>query len=201
MSTESNLNESVIVVQQDQTYRRQGKHIIIAQMESLVPVQTTLNPSLWGGGNPQYTWKMVQQFYSRSPLARKGQQPMHYYSEYLNDDYVVYVGCPMTNKSWFLQQAVAAGVIPVQYMDAILIVVQENYGVEVTEKRLWRILAHSTLTPLMRLFDITRDRVVFFEKIANPEAANGPDWPFRWRDPVFLDPLQLDLFLKDYEKR
>ena len=127
--------------------------------------------------------------------------PMHYYAEYLDDDYVTYVGCPLTNRSWFLQMAVAAGVLPVVYNDAILIVLQENYGVEVTDKRLWRILSHTVISPLMRLFDITRDRVLFFEKIANTEAVNGPDWPFRWRDPVFLDPIQLDMFLKEYEKR
>jgi hypothetical protein len=126
---------------------------------------------------------------------------MHYYTEYLHDDYVVYVGCPVSNRSWFLQEAVAAGVLPIQYMDAILIVLQENYGVEVTEKRLWRILAHTTLTPLMRLFDIPRSRVLFFENLANREAVNGEKWPFRWREPTFLDPIQLDLFIKDYEKR
>lgn len=195
------LNESLVVYQDDRDYRRQGRHIIIAQMESIVPVHSTLDPSIWGGGNSEYTWKRVQQYYARQPIARKGQQAMHYYAEYLHDDYVVYVGCPLSNRSWFLQEAVAAGVLPIQYMDAILIVLQENYGVEVTEKRLWRILAHTTLTPLMRLFDVPRQRVLFFENIANREAANGEKWPFRWREPTFLDPLQLDLFLKDYEKR
>ena len=196
------LNERMVVVQQDETYRRQGKHIIIAQMESLIPIHAAgIDPSIWGGGNPQYTWKRVQEYYSRLPDARKGQMPMHYYAEYLDDDYVVYVGCPLSNRSWFLQAAVAAGVLPVQYLDAIFVVLQENYGVEVTEKRMWRILGHSTLTPLMRLFDIPRDRVLFFERLANEQAVNGPDWNYRFRKPVFLDPLQLDLFLKDFEKR
>ena len=170
-------------------------------MESIVPLHSTMDPSIWGGGDATYTWKRVQEFYYRHPGSRKGQFPQHYYCEYLNDDYVVYVGCPLSNRSWFLQQAVAAGVLPVQYMDAIFIVLQENYGVEVTDKRLWRVLSHSTLTPLMRLFDIPRDRVLFFENLANRAAVNGPDWPFRFREPVFLDPIIVDLFLKEYEKR
>ena len=195
------LNEALVLYKPDRDYRRQGKHIIIAQMESIVPLHATMDPSIWGAGDITYTWKRVQEFYYRRPEARNGQMPCHYYSEYLDDDYVTYVGCPLTNRSWFLQMAVAAGVLPVVYNDAILIVLQENYGVEVTDKRLWRILSHTVISPLMRLFDITRDRVLFFEKIANVEAANGPDWPFRWRDPVFLDPIQLDMFLKEYEKR
>ena len=195
------LNEALVLYKPDRDYRRQGKHIIIAQMESIVPLHATMDPSIWGAGDIAYTWKRVQEFYYRRPEARNGQMPCHYYSEYLDDDYVTYVGCPLTNRSWFLQMAVAAGVLPVVYNDAILIVLQENYGVEVTDKRLWRILSHTVISPLMRLFDITRDRVLFFEKIANVSAANGPDWPFRWRDPVFLDPIRLDMFLKEYEKR
>jgi hypothetical protein len=197
---EEALNESIPLMRADETYRRQGRHIIVAQIESLVPLHTTLDPAIWGGGNTSYTWKRVQTFYSRSPLARNSQLPMHYFAEYLEDDYVMYVGCPLTNKSWFLQQAVAAGVLPVQYMDAILVVIQENYSVENVERRLWRVLANNLITPMMRLFDITKERVVFFEDLANREAVNGPDWPFRWREPTFLDPLMLQLQIKDFMK-
>ena len=167
------LNEALVLYKPDRDYRRQGKHIIIAQMESIVPLHATMDPSIWGAGDIAYTWKRVQEFYYRRPEARNGQMPCHYYSEYLDDDYVTYVGCPLTNRSWFLQMAVAAGVLPVVYNDAILIVLQENYGVEVTDKRLWRILSHTVISPLMRMFDVTRDRVLFFEKIANVSAANA----------------------------
>ena len=195
------LNESTVVVMPDSTYRRQGRHIIIAQMESIVPLHSVMDPSIWGGGNSEYTWKRVQQYFSRRPEARNGLVPQHYYCEYLYDDYVVYVGCPLSNKSWFLQMAVAAGVLPVQYGDDILIVLQENYSVENVERRLWKILSNSTLTPLMRLFDIPKERVLFYENLVNREAVIGPDWPFRWREPTFLDPIQLMLVLKEYEKR
>jgi hypothetical protein len=195
------LNESLVLYKQDQFYRRQGQYIIIAQIESLVPLHTTLEPRIWGGGNSDFTWKILQRFYSRHPLSRNGQFPQHYYMEYLYDDYVVYVGCPLSNKSWFLQLAVENKILPIQYLDSILIVLQENYSIESMEKQLWKILAHTTLTPLMRLFEIPRERVVFFEKIANSNIATSSDWPFRWRDPVFLDSNQLMLELKEYEKR
>ena len=195
------LDESTVVVLQDDQYRRTGRHIVIAQVESIVPLHSVLDPSIWGGGNSEYTWKRLQQFYSRHPLARRGMVPSHYYCEYLEDDYVVYVGCPLSNRSWFLQAAVAAGVISVQYQDAILVVLQESYSVENVERRLWKVLANSTLTPLMRLFDVPKERVVFFENIADKEAVISPAWPFRWRDPVFLDPIVPMMFLKEFEKR
>lgn len=196
------LNESIPVIKYDRDYRRMGKHIVIAQIESVVPLRTaTFEPRIWGGGYADYTWGEVQQFFSHHPVSRNGLPPMHYYCEYLDDDYAVLVGCPLSNRSWFLQAAIAAGVIPPEYGDAILIVLQENYGIENVEKRLWRVLANTTITPLMRLDGIPRSRVVFFEKLANREAVVGPDWDFRWREPQFLDPLILDFLLKDYEKR
>lgn len=197
----SALSETFFSLHQDQTYRRQGKHIIIACMESVTPLQTTLDPNIWGGGTSGYTWGTVQKFFARSPLARKGQMPMHFYTEYLSEDYVTYVACPITNRSWFLQLAVATGVLPVMYNDAILVVLQENYAVENVERRLWEILSHTVLTPLMRDYGVRKEQVLFFEQLANRSAADGPDWPFRFRTPTFLDPLQLQLYLKEYEKR
>ena len=195
------LNESVIPVYKDQTYRRQGKHIIIVQMENMTPLHTTLDPSIWGGGSSEMTWRRVQRFFMRSPLSRNGQVPCHFYTEYLVDDYETFVGCPLSNKSWFLNLAVATGVIPVIYNYAILITLQENYSLESMDKRLWEVLAHSVITPLMREYSITNERVVFFENIVDRNKANSEQWPFRWREPVFLDPIQLDMFIKEYEKR
>ena len=195
------LNESMVVIRPDNTYRRRANNIIIAQIHSLTPLNAVFDPSIWGGGSSTYTWKRVQEFFSRSPLARHRQLPMHYYMEYLNDDYVTYVGCPVTNRSWFLDLAVAARVIPIAYRDDILIVTQENYSVESMERRCWQHLAHNTITPLMRTFDIPKERVLFFENIVNEDAANGADWPFRWKQPIHLDPIQLMMFLKEYEKR
>ena len=201
MSNEISLSEAMTVIQQDQTYRRQGRNIIIAQIASLAPLNSIFEPAIWGGGNSNYTWGKVQKFFNRSPLARKRQLPMHFYTEYLDDDYVTYVGCPISNRSWFLDRAVATGVLPIHYRDDILVVVQENYSIESMERRLWAHLAHNTLTPLMNTYGIPKERVLFFEKIVNVELANGADWPFRWKDPLYLDPVQLMLFLKEYEKR
>ena len=195
------LNESFFTVRPDDSYRRQGRHIVIASLASLIPYEAVVDPSVWGVGNSEYTWGRVQKFFARLPAARRNQMPMHFYSEYLYDDYVSYVGCPLSNRSWFLQQAVAAGVLGIEYVDAILVVTQENWGVEAVEKRLWQLLAHNVVTPLMRLFDVPRNRVVFFENLASRTAVNGPDWNYRFREPTYLDPVVFDLFLKDYEKR
>jgi hypothetical protein len=197
------LQESFFPVYPDLVYRKQTRYILIATLESLVPLTGALDPNTYGGGTSEYTWGRVQQYFARDPAARRHQMPMHYYSEYLGagDDYVIFVGLPLTNRSWFLQAAVAAGVLPIQYAEAILVVLQENYGLETIELRLWRILANSLLTPLMRIFDIPRRNILYFERLANKAAAEGPDWHYRLRSPTYLDPTQLDMILKEYEKR
>jgi hypothetical protein len=195
------LNESLAVIQQDNTYRRQGKHIIIAQIESLIPKGYTVDPSIYGGGSSEYTWGKMQKFFSHYPGSRNSLMPSHYYCEYIDDDYQVFVGCPLSNKSWFLQEAVSVGVIPIQYLDAILIVLQESYSLENIDKRLWKVLSNTTLSPLMRMLDIPKERVVFFEKLANEEMVNSIKWNYRWSKPTFLDPIQLQMVLKEYEKR
>ena len=197
------LEESVFPIRVDRTYRRQTRHIVIASVMSTIPLNAgdIIDPSVWGAGSSEYTWGRVRKFFTGLPIARHGQLPMHYYMEYLNDDYVSYVGCPLTNKSWFLEAAVSAGVLPIQYLDSVLIVLQENFGIENVERRCWKMLANDVVTPLMRMLDITRERVAYFELLANREAINGPDWNYMFREPTYLDPLQFDLQIKEYEKR
>jgi hypothetical protein len=195
------LSETFTAVETDETYRRQQRYVVVATVESLVPLGTTLDPSIWGGGSSEYTWGRVRRFFTRLPQARRRQLPMHYYAEYLRDDYVVYVGCPETNKSWFLQDAVAHGALRPEYLDSLLVVVQDNYGVEVVERQLWRVLAHQLLTPILRREGLNRDRVRFFELEADTAVLADPAlWPYEHRRPAFLDPLQLELQLKHYQK-
>lgn len=196
----SALNE-VTVIGTDETYRRQGRHIILAQIESLVPLGYPFDPSIWGAGTADYTWGYVQRFFTRSPMARHNQLPMHYYTEFIDDDYATFVGCPQTNTSWFLQLAVAKGALPISLLDAVLVVLQENFGMENPDQRLWRVLSHTLLTPIMRAQDIPQQNVVLFESIANRDVVTDVNWPFRFREPKFMDPVILNMFLKNYAKK
>ena len=198
--TES-LAETFFEVHPDVTYRRQTRHIVLATVESMVPLRSTLDPSIWaGGGISAYTWGRVQRSFARLPQARHGTMPMHYYAEYLGDDYVTFVGAPLTSASWFMREAAAAGVVAPALGDAVLIALQENYAVEVTEMRLWRLLAANVITPLMRMLHVPRDRVVFFEQVCDADVARSGAWPYNYRSPKFLDGHQLETALKVFHK-
>ena len=82
--------KSVAQLYPDDLYRKKDRHIVIAQMESVVPLHSaTLEPRIWGGGTSEYTWGKVQKFFSRHPLARKGLPPGHFFCEYLDEDYAM----------------------------------------------------------------------------------------------------------------
>jgi hypothetical protein len=204
------LSENQSTVQFDTTYRRHNRIILIAEMQSLAPKEyANLDPSIWGGGNGSFTWGRVQRFFSSLPetLARHHLMPMHYYMEFIStstyDDYVEYVGCPLTNRSWWLQQAVALGVLPIDYADAILIVLQENYSRETVEQRLWTLLADMLVTPLLRtLPTIPRQTGIrFFENVANRNVVESASWPWRFAPPKYLDVSQFNMAIKYFEKR
>jgi len=198
---EENLNEAFFPVYPDNEYRRVGRHIVLCTLESMVPRDSVLDPSIWAvGGNTEYTWGKVQWTYTRLPQARRNLLPMHYYVEYVDSDYVTYVGAPLTNRSWFLQEAAAKGVIPTMMADAVLVALQENYAVEVTERRLWKLLAANLLTPLMRQLEVPRERVVFLEQVCNEEVARSAGWLYKYRSPKYLDRTTLDHFLKVFRK-
>jgi hypothetical protein len=207
MSNDKALGENFYRMMPDETYRRHRPRIVIAQIESLVPkVGWDFDPSIFGGGNGRFTWGRVQRFFAAYPGSRNFQQPMHFYSEYIGlelfDDYVAYVGEALTNRSWFMQAAVGAGLLPPAYADAVLVVIQENYGLEMVEARIWQLLADRVLTPLLRMYGLNwRQYLRFFELEADQEALNSPGWPYRVRTPTYLDVEKLYFYLKSYEKR
>jgi hypothetical protein len=197
------LLEDNFSIYEDRNYRRQTKYIILASIGSMIPTEGgLLDPSIWGGGgNSEFTWARVQEFFYYHPISIRKQLPMHFYSEFLQKDYVHYVGLPLSNRSWFMAKAVETGLLPIMYLDSIVIVLQENFAIENVESRLWKLLAHNVVTPLMRMLDISRLNVQFFEKIVDQKKAEGIQWPFAFRYPTYLDPIQFDMQLKQYEKR
>ena len=196
-----NLSEQYAIYQ-DQTYRRQTKGIVIAAMNSIMPKGYNLDPRIYaGGGNPLLTFNKVRDFFVQYPGARHRQLPMHWYTEYLDDDYVTFVGLPFTNSSWWLQEMVRLGALPPVHADAFLIVTQENYSIETMEKRFWEHLAHHLVAPLLRDNSWDRQRVHFFEKIVDRSVVDSKDYPYLFAEPRYLDPDMFDFALKEYQKR
>jgi len=201
MTDQQGINETYTIYP-DRDYRRQGRNIVIAMLASVVPRTVMVDPRFLAGGDPLYSWEKVQRALARYPKARNDQMPMHYYTEFISKDYATMVGCPITNKSWYLEDLVHRGALPISYNDAILVVLQENYHNETMDKRLWRHLAHTVLTPLMRLYKLDRRHaVVFLENIINRDVATSLDFPYDVREPTHLGEDDVLIQIQHYEKR
>ena len=207
------LNEGTYALRTDNTYRKQNRYIIISMLSTITPKYTMaelMRPDTLSVGNNRFTWQEVQSFFVRNPLARKRQLPMHYYAEYLDNDYNIYTGLPFTNTSWVIEKMIDLGVLNEYYKDAILIVLQEDYSVETLDNRILEILAHQVISPYLAEYDISRYNGVFFlerlldysiiEEMNNSNVDLQAKYPFYSKEPTYLDEFQLEMFLKRYHK-
>ena len=126
---------------------------------------------------------------------------MHFYTEFLGQQYSTMVGCPLVYRSWWLEEMVMLGALDIVHQESILVVLQESYYLENMEKELWAHLAHNILTPILREYKFDRSRILFYEKIADREVVEDKDFPYLFYNPTYLDPFQLELQLKKYGKR
>ena len=188
-------------IRRDETYRHGNKHILIGMLENIIPIHgPMLPPNIYAAGTANYTWGLVREFFSKHPLARHMQIPFHYYAEYIEDDYSIAVGCPMTNRSWVLDMMVSSGVLNIDYADSILIILQESYYVENIEQRLYEHLSHYLLTPLLKDRKMQRSSIQFLEEVMIPTNMTA-EYPFRYKPPRFLDRNILDMYLKEFYKK
>jgi hypothetical protein len=197
---QDSLNESYQIYP-DNTYRRQTKYIIISCLRSVVQKALNMRPVYLGGGTGNLTFEAVSRQIIRSPRGRRMQLPYHFYTEWLGKDYGTFVGCPITNSSWYLNDLVNLKALDVKYKDSYLITLQEDYSLENMDRRLWRMLAHSVLTPLLREMQTDNRHVVFLEKLVHRDIVDSSDFPYDIREPIYLDPVQLEIQLKYYGKR
>ena len=185
-------------------YRHNTKYVIIAQIGCLVPKDYVFPPFIYGGGSSALTWETVSRFYRRYPRARLsagGIPPMHLYTEFLGRQYATFVGCPSVSRSWWLQEMVELKALDIVHTESILVVLQESYHIEVMEKELWKHLANFVITPIMRELKLDRSRIMFYENIVDREVVEGKDFPYLFHPPTYLDPFQLEMWLKKYGKR
>jgi len=206
------LDEGTYSIYIDKTFRRRTKNIIITSLPTITPrwqVRTLLKPSTLAVGNITFTWQEVQEFFMFNPLSRNRQLPMHYYAEYFDDDYNIYVGLPFSNTSWVLEKLIDLGMLSSAFRESILIVLQEDYSKEPLDDRLMDLLAHQLITPLLKEYKLSRyNNIHFLENLLdgqiikelNQNTKISDKYPFYYREPVFLDEVQLEKRIKKYSK-
>jgi hypothetical protein len=145
------------------------RHIIFTTLHNLM-VKGMYFPPAFLKGNYKYSFSTVEDYFYYT-LQNKS-LPFHFYVEFLEKDYAAFLGAPYTNSSWFIQKLVDNGCINYMYNDAFLVVVQEDWRLEIPERRLLEFLANFIFTPLMKEYKIRKEDVIFLDDIILPNTEN-----------------------------
>ena len=143
------------------------KNIVISPLYNLITQNTVYEPKMLQS-NYKYSWGKVQDYFYRKRM--KITPPMHYFCEYLDDDYVFFVGAGLSQRSYFLEDLYMAQLISGIYRDAILVVVDEDWRLVIPNDRLIEGMCNFILTPLMQMFQITWENIKLIDDILFPNA-------------------------------
>lgn len=116
------------------------------------------------------------EYYSKFKL------PFHYYMEFLDDDYVAYLGLSQYKTSWFLEEMVNYGIIDSRYKNYLLVVSDTNFERDYVPQRLYDQLVQKILDPLMHQWQFDINDIKYYDEILlddfDKKMENNPK--FHW---------------------
>ena len=159
-----NYNNDFYYLLNNKTFLRnpKPKNIIICNLFHLIEDGSFLDPYLLQR-NDKFTYNHIQEYFMNTLL--KKDLPMHFSLEFIKEDWIPMTGLPITNRSYFLEDLSNAGIIDGRFDEAILILVLDNWKYEIPTKRMYQILSHRIITPLMRQFGILKSNIFHLEEL------------------------------------
>jgi hypothetical protein len=189
-----------IVKDREWNRSRKPRNIILCPLFNLISEKTMFD-SAYLRSSYKLTWNYVQNYFYHQQQMKS--LPMHVYEEYLDEDYVFYLGCPSNKNSWFIEKLVQARVLNSQYRDDILVVLNGDYRESPPDFRMLEGLSHFVLAPLMEQYNLSKEHVLFIDDILlddfetrTRELKKKPN-SFKLEKCRYWDHNQLILALKD----
>jgi len=133
------------------------RYIILAPLYNMLSTSTVFPPNIVIK-NYKYSWPAVQNYYQF--IQNRDTMPMHWFVEFLDKDYVFHVGMPLSFNSWYLAELIKMKVIHHQYKNAFVICIQDDWRLEVPDRRMIEGICHFLISPLLREYKINRNNVV-----------------------------------------
>ena len=184
--------------------RKPPRHIIIVPTNNMTTYNTYIDPKVLISTH-RYSWGSFQE-YMWDQLGLK-MPLMHYYCELLDDDYVFFVGIGLESNSPYLMNLASTGAISHIYKNAVCIAVNDDYRIDVPDRRMLKGLSNYVIAPLLWLYKMDRNNVLFIDDILNPNAEElvkknkDKRLHFKLEKSKYYDNNQLIFQLKEYSKR
>jgi bifunctional DNA-binding transcriptional regulator/antitoxin component of YhaV-PrlF toxin-antitoxin module len=190
------------IIPRSGNYRRKSQYIVLTQIKNLYELGTFLDPDVLRGSY-KYTWGTLQEYFCYR-LAHRRVLPCHYFCELLDKDYVVYNGLPLVQQSYFLDDLASNMIIPYEYRESILVAIGEDLEIDVMDNRMVSHLSDKVLSPLMKEYGISPDRVVILDDILTQNwesALYNSDLGYNISTHKYFDDVSFNIYLKKYLKR
>jgi hypothetical protein len=177
------------IYNQKQHYRLRDQYIVLAHIRDFWKIGSFVAPHA-KRNSLHYTWGLWQKYFYGE--LQKKELPMHYFTELLDDDWVIYQGLNFTQQSWFMSDLVNSLVVPFRYMDAIVIAIGDDYTIDSTSPRMIDHLSDKLISALMREYTIPLDHIVTLDEIL------VSDWKLYLKDSgLNYDITPMSLFNKE----
>lgn len=176
--------------------RIKTEYIILAHARNLHDLTQYIKPSV-KLSSYSYTWAVWQKYFMRDiqkgtvTEANSPTLPMHYFVELLDEDYVAFAGIPHSQPSWYIQELVDANILPYKYKNSILIVIGEDYTIDVAEDRMFEHLCQKVLSGLAYDYKLGHTHIITMDDALS----------IGWKEQHKLSNLNYDIALmKNFSK-
>ena len=136
--------------------RIKNQFIVLTQSINLIDTSQMINPIVYNSSY-KYTWGLWQEYFLRD--LYKPVLPVHYFTELLDKDYVIYKGLADQTRSYFLKDLADNQIIYPHFREAILVGIDNNFDVEIPEQRMYDHLVQKVILPLMYQYNISFNNV------------------------------------------
>ena len=140
--------------------RQKTDYIILCHSINLIKKDLRINPIV-RRGTYKLTWDIWQEYFMHTQQLLD--VPCHFYTELLNEDYVIFTGLPIQKKSSYLEELANNGIIQPQFKNAVLVMIGENFEYDLPEERMFEHISNRIISPVSYQYKIPLERVVLFD--------------------------------------
>jgi len=180
--------------------RRKTEYIILTHARNLIE-NFYIDPIVIQG-NRGYTWGIWQNYWVDE--VKHMILPCHYFTELLDNDYVIYKGIHEIQSSYYIEDMVSAGVIDFQYLNSLLIVIGDDFSIHNVENRMAEHLCDKVLTGLIRQYHIDFTRIKYIDDCLTKDWENNLKFStlaYKYTLGKFFDFQVIKKNLDKYEKK
>lgn len=159
--------------------RLKTEYIIILHANNLI-LESHPGTSLLLRGSYKYSWGSWQDYLIKR--VNKKKLPMHYFVEFLGNDYACFTALENNRPSYFIDEQITNAVIDAKYKNALVVVIGENFSEDIPDPRLMDQMAQKVLLPLMRQYKLDWSRIMYYDEcLTSSFVENLPSKPMNNR--------------------